>query len=193
MGVLEAVQNGQGKGFELVWQGPNCDARRWGQSFMSAVSVSIKFGRGSNSGKAGTSSFGKRLNDACGERVLTRVVRSNRRTTVTQIAKELMLIQIESCQNTLCVAACCVCGCIAADKSGFPCWLLSATKGTNNGYMSIRNGPQSNRRRWPGLMNPIHLHHVDGCVHLCCKASPRRQCDIFGQCSAGKPWVLPSM
>ncbi|MCI4387991.1 hypothetical protein PGIGA_G00080570 [Pangasianodon gigas] len=46
-----------------------------------------------------------RLNDAHEEQRLARLVRSNRRATVTQIAEKLMLAMIEKCQNTQCICS----------------------------------------------------------------------------------------
>lgn len=37
--------------------------------------------------------------------------------------------------------------------------MLSAAKSTNTGHVAIRSGPQSDGRRWAGLMK-----HVDGWV-----------------------------
>ncbi|KAK3520360.1 hypothetical protein QTP70_023837, partial [Hemibagrus guttatus] len=43
----------------------------------------------------------------------------------------------------------------AADQSGAHADPLCTTENVNNGHISIRTGPQSNGRRWPGLMNHI--------------------------------------
>ncbi|KAF7662316.1 hypothetical protein LDENG_00238890 [Lucifuga dentata] len=51
-----------------------------------------------------------RFIDGHGERRLAHVVRSNRRATVAQISEKLMLALIERCQNTQCIAVCCVWG-----------------------------------------------------------------------------------
>ena len=44
-----------------------------------------------------------------------------RRATVVQFAEEVNASSVERCQNIQCIAAGCVCGCIAADRSGCPC------------------------------------------------------------------------
>lgn len=71
-----------------------------------------------------------------------------------KLLKKLMFFPVQRCQNTQCIAIGCIWGCIAADpvQSGCPCWPLSTTKSSYNGYMSITTEPQSNGRRWPGLM-----------------------------------------
>ena len=38
-----------------------------------------------------------------------------------KLLKKLMLVPTERCQNTQCIAVCCVWGCVAADRSGCPC------------------------------------------------------------------------
>ncbi|KAK3524392.1 hypothetical protein QTP70_028003 [Hemibagrus guttatus] len=77
----------------------------------------------------------------------------------------------------------------------------------NNGHVSIRTGPRSNGRRWPGLMNHIsfYITWMAGCVCIAYlgntwhqdalweEGEPAEAVSCFGQCSAEKPWVLPSM
>ena len=105
---------------------------------------------------------------------------SNRQATVAKI--KLMPALIERCQNTQCITVCCVWGCIAADLSGCPCWPLSTTQSTNNGHVSIRTGPQSNERKWPGLMNHFFSSTSCGWLGACAskKASRLRHCDALG-------------
>ena len=78
--------------------------------------------------------------------------------------KKLMLI--ESGLNTHCIAVCCLLGCIAAGQPRWPYWPLATTESGNNGYVSIRTWPQSNGRKWPGLMNHIsfYIMWMAGCV-----------------------------
>lgn len=74
-------------------------------------------------------------------------------------------------------------------------------KSTNNGHMSIRTGPRSNGRPWPGLMNHIYFYitwmrflpgeHICTRMHYEGKMEETMWC--FGQCSPGKPWVWSSM
>ena len=124
-----------------------------------------------------------------------------------KLLKKLMLALIERCQNTQCITVCWVWGCIAAEQSGWLCWPLSTTECTNNGHVSIRNGTRSNWRRWPGLMNHIFFYTtlMAGCASVAYLGNTKHQGALweegkpaeavwgFGQCSAGKPWVLPSM
>lgn len=63
----------------------------------------------------------------------------------------------------------------------------STAESTNNEHESIRTGPWSNGRRWPGL-------HLDGRVclqQLPEEGKPAGAVWCFGQCSDGKLWVLP--
>ena len=79
-----------------------------------------------------------------------------------KLLSNLMLVQIERLQNTKCITVCCVWGSVAAGQSGCPCWPLITFESTNNGHVSIRTGPRSYGRWWPGPMNhvgqtsPIH-------------------------------------
>ena len=120
-----------------------------------------------------------------------------------KLLKKLRLFLIERCQNTqqqLFFFFFCVWGCIATDQSGCPCWPPSTVESANNGHMSIRTGPQSNGRRWSGLMNHVfyYIRWMAGCVclsltlgthgtrmHYGKKASWRRQCDAFGNVLLG--------
>ena len=72
-----------------------------------------------------------------------------------KLLKKLMLVYIESCQNTKCIVVCCAWGWIDADQSGCPWWPLFATESGNNGHVSIRTRPWSNVGRCPCLM--IHV------------------------------------
>ena len=77
---------------------------------------------------------------------------------ILQLLRRLMLVLVESCQNTQCIEACCIRGYIAAEQSGCPCWALSTAKSANNGHMIIRTGPRSNGRWWPGMMNNVFFY-----------------------------------
>ena len=124
-----------------------------------------------------------------------------------KLLKKLMLVLIQRCQKTQCITVCCVWSCRASHQSGCPCWPLSTAKSTNNGHMSIRTGPRSNGRRWPGLLNHVFFYitwaagwlcviylgntwHQDA---LCEEGKPVEAVWWFGQCSAWKPWVVLSM
>ena len=116
-----------------------------------------------------------------------------------KLLKKLMLVLIERCQNTQCITVCCVWGCIATDQSECPCWPLSTAKSANNGHISIRTGPQSNARKWPGLISHIFFYmtwmtgcvcHIPGGTHgtkMYCgrKASRWRLCDALGNVLLG--------
>ena len=121
-----------------------------------------------------------------------------------KLLKKLMRVLIERCQNTQCIAVCCIWSCIAADHLGCTFWPLSTTESTNNGNVSIRTGPWSNGR-WPGLMNHVffYITWMARCVCVAYLGNTSHQDALweegklavwcFGQCSAGKHWVLPSI
>jgi len=141
-----------------------------------------------------------RFIDARGERRLACVVRSNRQATVAQIAQEVNAGSDRKMSEYTVHHSLMHMGLHSR-------WPLSTTESSNSGHMSIRTGPQSNGRRWPGLMNHVffYITRMAGCV---CVASlgntwhqdalweegkPAEAVWCFGKCSAGKPWVLPSM
>ena len=89
-----------------------------------------------------------------------------------KLLKKLMLVLIEWCQNTQCIAVCCVWGCIAADQSGCPVhrwkhqtWARECQNWTT----------QSNGRRWPGLTNHI-LFYITWMVKCMCVANLGNTC-----------------
>ncbi|ROL49569.1 hypothetical protein DPX16_15895 [Anabarilius grahami] len=93
-----------------------------------------------------------RLIDARGERRLVRVVRSNRRATVAQIAQEVNAGSDRKVSE------------YTVHHGLLPMGLHSHTaESTNSEHVSIRTGPRSNGKSWPGLMV---LHHMDGRVHV---------------------------
>ena len=113
-----------------------------------------------------------------------------------RLLKKVMLALIERCQNTQCIAVCCVWGCRAADQSGCPCWPLSIVESTNNGQLSIRTGPWSNGRRWPGLMNHVFFYIMSMAglltwgtngtrMHYEKKTNQQKQCDALGNVLLG--------
>ena len=117
-----------------------------------------------------------------------------------------MLVLMEKCQNTQCIAVCCLWECIATDQSGCPCWPLYTAESANNGHVSIRTGPRSNGRRWPCLMNHVFFYitwMAGACVsltwgtrgtriHYGKKASRWRQCDGLGSVLLGNLWSCHS-
>ena len=74
-----------------------------------------------------------------------------------KLLKKLMVVLIERCPNTQCLAVCCVWDCIA----------LSATESTNNGHMSIRIGPRSSGGRCDALGNVL-LGYLGTCHPFGC-------------------------
>ena len=103
-----------------------------------------------------------------------------------------MLALMERCQNTQCIEAWFVWGCVAADWSECPCWPLSIDESTyRNGHVSVKTGPSSNGRRWPGLMNRFFLHYVDGRVCTCCLPGEAMapEC-IMGRWQVGRASVM---
>jgi len=107
-----------------------------------------------------------------------------------------MPVLIKLSQNIQSTAVYFLWSCIAADQSGCPCWPLSTAESTNNGKVSIRTGPQSNGRRWPGLI--IMFPSGSMCVAylgdaLWEEGKPVGAEGFFEQSSAGKPWVVPFM
>ncbi len=125
-----------------------------------------------------------RHTDARGERRLAPVFQSNRWATVAQIAQE-----------------------VNAGSDGKVSEYTQSIAVCNSGHVSIRTEPQSNGRRWPGLMNHVFIYitWMAGCVCVAYlgntwhqdalweEGKPVEAVWFFGQCSAGKPWVLPSM
>ncbi len=101
-----------------------------------------------------------RLIDACGERRLAFVVQSNRRAAVAQIAQEVNAVSDGKVSE---YTVHCSLMCMGLNSQ---CWPLSTAESGNSGHMSIRTGPQSNGRRWPGLMNHVffYIMWMAGCV-----------------------------
>ena len=122
-----------------------------------------------------------------------------------KLLKKLMLVLTERCQNTMCIAVCCVLG--RSGQSGCPCWCPATTDRANNRQVSIRTGPHSSGRRWPGLMNHVffYITRMAGCMCIAYlgntwhqdalweEGKPAEMVWCFGQCSARKHWMLPSM
>ncbi|KAK3557806.1 hypothetical protein QTP86_002693 [Hemibagrus guttatus] len=96
----------------------------------------------------------QRLIDAHGERRMARVIRSNRRATIAQIAEELYAGSYRKVsENTVHRSLLCM-----GLDSRRPVRVPMLTESGNNGHMIIRTGPWSNGRRWPGLMNQVFNH-----------------------------------
>ena len=88
-----------------------------------------------------------------------------------------------------------------------PMLTLSTAKSTNSGHVNSRTGPQSNGRRWPGLMNHFffYITWMVGCVFVTYQGNTWHRDALWedgksteamwscGQCSAGKSGVLPSL
>ena len=126
---------------------------------------------------------------------------------ILKLLKRLMLVLLERCQNTQCIAVCCIWRYIATEQSGCPCWPLFSAKSANNVHMRIGTRPQSDGKRWPGLMNHVFfdIMWIVWCVFVTYlgntwhqnalweEGKPVEAVWCFGQCSAEKPWVLPSI
>ena len=143
-----------------------------------------------------------RLTDACGERSLTCVVRSNRRPNLAQIAEEVNAgsnkkVSVNTVHHSLLRMG-------LHSRRPFSVPMLTPV---NNGHVSIRTGPRRNGRRWLGLMNHVffNITWMAGCRCIAYLANtwhqdapweegnPAEAVRCLGQCSAGKPWVLPSI
>ncbi len=125
-----------------------------------------------------------RLIGVLGERRLARVVRSNRRATVAQIDQEVnvgsdgKVSEYTVHHSLLCM------GLHSCRPVRVP---MLTPLHLRKHHVSIRTGPWSNGRRWPGLMNHVFFyitwmageHKVPGCT--------------MGRRQAVKPWVLPTM
>ncbi len=76
--------------------------------------------------------------------------RSNRRAAVAEIAQVNAVSDGKMSEYTVQCSLLCM-------GLHSQCWPLSTTESANSGHVSIRTGPQSNGRRWPGLMNQLLL------------------------------------
>lgn len=65
---------------------------------------------------------------------------------------------IDSFENTRCITACCIWGCVSAVRSECPGWPLFTSKWAYNGHVSFRTGLWSNGRKWCHLMNQVFLY-----------------------------------
>ena len=117
-----------------------------------------------------------------------------------KLLKKLVLVLTERCQNTQCVIVCCIWGCIGADQSGCPCWPLTTTEKANSWHRASE--------LHHGVMEEGGLAYITfsftSCGWLAYLGSTWHHDALweegqlaeavwcFGQCSAGKPWVLPS-
>ena len=140
-----------------------------------------------------------------GERRLACVVRSNTQATDVQIAEEVKDRKVSeyTVHHSLLRM-----GLHSRRPVRVPMLIPFTAESTINGHVSIRTGPWSNGRRWPGLRNLVffyitwmarcmsvlswgthgtRLHHsASHCLHWpAFLASQRRQCDALGNALLG--------
>ena len=116
-----------------------------------------------------------------------------------KLLKKLVVVLIERCQNTKCIAVCCIWGCIAANQSGCPCWHLSTAESTTMimwaselGHGAMEEGGlvwyimfSFTSRGWPGVC-ASHTWGTHGTrMHYGKKGGRRSQCDALGNILLG--------
>ena len=139
----------------------------------------------SNSGEPANDHGWTRLINAHMERRLAHVVRSNRRATVAQIAKEVnagsgrRVSEYIMHRSLLCMGL-------------HSCRPVPWTPAPTIGHLSILNQPWRNGRRWPGVMNHVFFYIVRVSVrphgtrvHYGTEQSRWWQCDSSGNVLLG--------
>ena len=111
-----------------------------------------------------------------------------------KLLKKLMLVLIERCQNTQCIACSCVWGCIAADRFGCPCRPLSKVSTTDTQSSELHHGTVEEGGQgwwimfaftshgWPGAYFAFlgNTWHQDALQE---EGKPAEAVWYFGQCS----------
>ena len=127
-----------------------------------------------------------------------------------KLLKKLMLVLLDRCQNTQCIAVCCVWGCIATDQSGCQCWPLTSVPCEEEPTMGTWASELDHRAMeegglvwwmtfsftscgWPGVCASLTFGNTWHHDALWEEGKLVEAVWCFGQCSAEKPWVLPSM